>query len=222
VKIKAMGFEGRVHGSLLITEQTGRPTSAAGEIVIEEGTYKAYGTDLTIERGSIRFAGPLNNPGLDLKASRKAQDGTVAGATVKGSFKSPEVQVYSEPPMAQSEALAYLILGHPLGEATPAEGNLVANAATSLGIKAGNLLGKQVAKKFGLETARIETTNGQLEQASLVVGKYLSPKLYIEYGLGIFDQVSRLRINYILNKKWTLRAETGQENGADVLYTLEK
>ena len=222
VSVKAMGFDGRVGGSVLLMEEPAQPTSGTGELVIDSGTYKAYGQDLTIERGRIRFAGPIDNPGLDLQASRKVKDGTVAGVKIRGTLRRPETTIYSEPPMAQSEALAYLILGHPLDQASAAEGNLVANAATSLGIKAGNLLGKKVASRFGLETARIETTNGNLQQASLIVGKYLSPRLYLEYGIGIFDQVSRFRINYLINKKWTVRAETGTENGADVLYTIER
>ncbi|MDQ6892294.1 MAG: translocation/assembly module TamB domain-containing protein [Acidobacteriota bacterium] len=223
VSLKALGFDGRLRGSLLLIEQPGSPPSATGQISIVSGTYKAYGQDLTVEHGYIRYAGgPIDNPGLDVKAYRKASDGTVAGVIVKGTARRPETTVYSDPPMAQSEALAYLLLGHPLGQATAREGSLVASAATSLGIAGGNLLGKAIASRFGLETARIETRGGGLERAALVVGKYLSPRFYIEYGIGVFDQVSTLRVSYILSKKWTIRAETsGEGNSADVLYTIE-
>jgi translocation and assembly module TamB len=221
VELRGLGFDGRLEGSLLLLEGPGRPTSGAGELVIQEGTYKAYGQDLRIERGRLVFAGPIDNPGLDLRAYRKADDGTVAGVVVKGTLRKPETTLYSVPPMAQADALAYLLLGHPLNQASSSEGNLVANAATSLGIKGGNLLGKQIAARFGLETARIETEDS-LEEASLVVGKYLSPRFYLEYGIGLFDQASRLRIRYILSRKWTLRAETGAANAADILYTIER
>ncbi|MEO8190813.1 MAG: translocation/assembly module TamB domain-containing protein [Acidobacteriota bacterium] len=221
VNIKAEGFDGRITGSLLAIDAAGKPTSATGELVIASGTYKAYGQDLTVEHGRIVFAGgPIGNPAVDLRAFRKADDGTVAGVNVKGTVRNPEVTLYSEPPMGQTDALAYLLLGHPLGQASSQEGNLVANAATSLGIKGGNLLGKKIAARFGLETARIETRGG-LQEASLVVGKYLSPKLYVEYGLGLFDPVSTLRIRYILSRKWSVSAETGAENAADLLYTIE-
>ncbi len=223
VSVKALGFDGRLQGSLLAIERPGSPTSATGQITIASGTYKAYGQDLTIEHGYVRYGGgPIDNPGIDLKAYRKASDGTVAGVVVKGTARNPQTTIYSDPPMAQSEALAYLLLGHPLNQATAKEGSLVANAATSLGIAGGNLLGKKIAARYGLETARIETVDGNLEQASLVVGKYLSPRFYLEYGIGIFTQVSTLRINYILSKKWTIRAETsGEDNSADILYTIE-
>ena len=56
--------------------------------------------------------------------------------------------------MDESNALAYLLLGHPLGQSSPAEGNLLANAATSLGLKGGNLVAKKIASRFGLQEAR--------------------------------------------------------------------
>ena len=84
-----------------------------------------------------------------------------------------------------------------LGQASPQEGDLLANAASSLGLKGGNLLAKKLAARFGLEEARIET-NGGLEEASLVVGKYLSPRLYVTYGVGLFEPISTFRIRYLL------------------------
>ncbi len=223
VRVKTMGFDGRLTGSILAIDEAGRPTTATGELdVVRGGTYKAYGQDLTIERGRVVFGGPVANPAVDLRASREADDGTIAGVEVKGTVRNPEVSVWSEPSMSQTDALAYLVLGHPLGQTTtPEEGSAVAKAATSLGIAGGNLLGKKIASRFGLETARVEARHG-LESAALVVGKYLSPKLYVEYGIGLFDPVSTLRLRYILSRKWSVSAETsGEANGADVLYTVD-
>ena len=44
---------------------------------------------------------------------------------------------------------------------------------------------------------------------TLVVGKFLSPKLYVQYGIGLFTRASTLKVSYILSRKWTVRAETG-------------
>jgi translocation and assembly module TamB len=222
VRIKGSGIDARVTGSVLAIEQPGRDVVATGELELHEGTYKAYGQDLTIERGRLFFAGgPIDNPGIDVRVYRKAKDGVVAGLEIKGTLKAPEVTIWSQPSMAQSEALAYVLLGHPLGKSTQQEGSLVANAAASLGLKGGNLLAKKLAAKFGLEETRIET-EGSFSEAALVVGKFLSPRLYVQYGIGLFTRVSTLRVSYILNKRWTVRAETGVENAADIVYTIEK
>jgi len=222
VMVEASGFTGSPYGSLLISEQPDRPVTAVGELQIADGVYQAYGQDLTLDHGRLIFAGgPVDNPGLDLQAYRTATDGTIAGINVKGTLKSPQTTLYSTPAMGQSDALAYLLLGHPLGQSTPQEGNLVANAAASLGLKGGNLIAKKVAARFGLEEARIESTGG-LQEASLVVGKYLTPRLYVTYGIGLFQPVSTFRIRYILGRIWTLQAEQGTGTAADILYDVEK
>ena len=222
VRLKSSGFDAKISGSILAFDQPGKETAGTGELQIKEGTYKAYGQDLTIERGRLFFGGgPIDNPGVDAKAFRKARDGVVAGILIKGTLRTPEVTVYSDPPMAQADALAYLLLGHRLGQATQQEGSLVTSAAASLGIKGGNLLAKKLAAKFGLEEAKIET-EGTYKEAALVLGKFLSPKLYVSYGIGLFDRVSTLRMNYILNRRWMVKAETGAANGADIVYTIER
>jgi translocation and assembly module TamB len=223
IELKALGLDAKPKGSILVVEQPGRPESAVGEIEVSEGTFKAYGQDLTIERGRLIFAGgPLDDPGIDLRAYRTATDGTIAGIQAQGTLKKPEVTLYSTPTMTESEALAYLLLGHPLGQASPQEGSLLANAATSLGLKGGNLLAKKLATRFGLESATFESSGG-LDQTALVLGKYLSPRLYVSYGLGLFEPINTFRIRYILNKRYTLQAEdSGTGTGADILYVRER
>lgn len=220
--VEASGFSGKPTGSLLVIEEPDKPTTAVGELVIKDGIYKAYGQNLTLDRGRVVFAGgPLDNPGLDLRAYRKADDGTVAGLNIRGTLRSPETTIYSDPPMAQDQALAYILLGHPLGQASPQEGSMLANAANSLGLKGGNLVAKKLGARYGLEEAKIESTGG-LKEASLVVGKYLSPRLYVNYGIGLFEPVSTFRIRYILGRQWTIQAQQGEETSADFLYTVER
>jgi translocation and assembly module TamB len=222
VEVAASGFTGRLEGSLLVIDQPGKTTLGVGELEVKNGVYKAYGQNLTIDRGRLVFAGgPIDNPGLDLRAYREADDGTIAGVNIRGTLEAPETTIYSDPPMDQSEALAYLLLGRPLGQASPEEGNLVANAANSLGVKGGNLLAKKLASRFGLEEARVESEGG-LDEARLVVGRYLSPKLYVTYGFGLFEPLSTLRIRYVLGRDWMLQAETGEETRADILYNVER
>jgi translocation and assembly module TamB len=222
VKVVASGFTGNPYGSLLISEEPTKPTTAVGQLQIANGIYQAYGQDLTLDHGRLIFAGgSVDNPGLDLQAYRTATDGTIAGVIVKGTLKSPQTTLYSTPVMGQSDQLSYLLLGHALGQSTPQEGNLVANAAASLGLKGGDLLAKKIASRFGLEEAHIESTGG-LQDASLVVGKYLTPRLYVTYGIGLFEPISTFRIRYILGRIWSLQAEQGTGSSADILYDVEK
>jgi translocation and assembly module TamB len=222
VSFKGFNFTADLGGSILAVEQPGTAPTASGELVIEEGQYKAYGQDLSISQGRVLFGGgPVDNPGLDIRATRTAEDGVVAGLNIAGTLKAPEVTIFSEPPMAQSDALAYIVLGHPVGQGGSSEdGTLVAQAAQSLGLKGGNLLVGSLGREVGLDEARVET-EGDLNEASFVAGKYLSPNLYVSYGIGLFDPVSTLRLRYILSSNWTLQAETGTATGTDLLYRIE-
>ena len=123
--------------------------------------------------------------------------------------------------MMQSEALAYLLLGRPLTELSSSEGNTVSDAAASLGLRGGNLLAQRVARRFGLDEAGIET-QGSWEQASLYAGKYLSPKLYVSYGYGLFESSSLFRARYMLSRRWTLQAETGEQTSTEIHYRVER
>jgi translocation and assembly module TamB len=222
VNMNVLGLKAKPTGSLLAIEQPGKVTTGVGELELKEGTFKAYGQDLTIERGRVIFAGgPINNPYLDVRASRKADDGTTAGINAKGTLETPEVTLWSDPTMDQSQQLAYLLTGRPLNQVSSEEGDRLANAANALGLRGGNILAKKLAARFGLEEARIES-DGSLDQASLVVGKYLSPKLYVAYGIGLFEPINTFRVRYLLSDKWTLQAESGKGTSADALYTVER
>jgi translocation and assembly module TamB len=222
VSFRGFGFSGRPSGSILATDEPGQPTSATGQLTVADGRYRAYGQDLTIETGRVIYAGgPIDNPGLDVRAIRHARDDVTAGLEVKGTLKSPEVTVFSDPPMMQSEALAYLLLGRPLTELSSSEGNRVGNAAISLGLSGGNLLAQRVSRRFGIDEAGIETP-GSWEQASLYAGKYLSPRLYVSYGYGLFESSSLFRVRYILSRRWTLQAETGETTSTDIHFRIER
>ncbi|MEO8226898.1 MAG: translocation/assembly module TamB domain-containing protein [Gemmatimonadota bacterium] len=223
VSFKGFNFTASLGGAIQATQAPGRPALGSGTVVIREGQYKAYGQDLTITNGLVRFAGgPVDNPGLNIRAQRLAEDSVVAGLQIGGTLKSPDVTIFSNPSMSQNRALEYIVLGHPMGENTGGpQGSLLSKAVSSAGLRGGNLIAKTLGKGVGLDEARLET-KGDLRQASFVAGRYLSPNLYVTYGIGLFDPISTLRLRYTISQHWTLQAERGQAVGADVLYKVER
>jgi translocation and assembly module TamB len=223
VRFEGMGIEAELTGTVVVEESPGLPTRATGEIVIEEGAYQAYGQDLTIERGRLYYAGgPVTDPGLDLRASRTAEDGVVAGVDVEGSLSQPAVTLWSEPTLPETDQLSYLILGRPSTAASASDVSLLSRAATALGVRGGNLLVGGIAGRLGLEEATIETGEGGYRTASLILGTYLSPRLYVAYGVGLFEPQSLYRIRYTLDEHWTLQAETGGSTNAEIEYSIER
>jgi translocation and assembly module TamB len=59
-------------------------------------------------------------------------------------------------------------------------------------------------------------------ETSLVLGKYLSPRLYVSYGVSLTESLNTLKLRYSLDDRWTVKTEVGEERGADLVYTIEK
>lgn len=225
VQFDGFGLAGKLRGDLYLAEESGKVTTGRGQVEIRGGTYRAFGQDLKVTEGRLLFAGgTIENPGLDVRATR--QVGSVStpitvGLQVNGTAKNPMLSLFSTPPMSQADTLSYLLTGHALSNASAAEGQLLYGAASSLGFAGGNRLAEHIASTFGLQEARIETSSS-LHESALVLGKYLSPRLYIKYSFGLVGAVNQLRIRYELSKHWALETETGLQSGADLLYTLER
>jgi translocation and assembly module TamB len=220
VNVSGIGFEGRLTGKLLVTGDTSKLLLGTGEIDIKDGNYIAYAQNLEVNDGKILFSGgALDDPDLDIKAIRSGSDYSV-GLQLEGSSSSPQMSLFSTPSMSQENILAYLILGHPIAEASVTDAALLATAASGLGLKGGNQMGDHIASTFGLDTVSIKGSGG--DDTALEIGKYLSPKLYLGYGVGIFEPVSTVTLLYKLSKIWALKAESGTETGVDFLYTHER
>jgi translocation and assembly module TamB len=192
-----------------------------GELRINRGKFSAYGQSLTIERGRLLFAsGPIDDPGLDIRATRRSGE-VLAGVLARGSLKAPELTLFSEPAMSQTDALSYLVLGHAADQAAGADAQLLYQAATSVGLVGGEFLAKKIGHAFGIQEVAIETGT-KPEDTRLALGTYLSPRLYISYGIGLLEPVNTFRLRYTLSKRWQFQTESGTAAGADLLYTIER
>jgi len=55
------------------------------------------------------------------------------------------------------------------------------------------------------------------------VGMYVAPKLFISYGIGLFEDQNVISARYDLGKGFGIKTTSGQrETGADVTYTIER
>jgi translocation and assembly module TamB len=215
------GFEGKLGGNLLIEEAAGQLTRGIGEIRVAQGRYRAYGQRLDIENGRLLFTGgPLTNPGLDIRAVRKTGSVT-AGIHATGRLLQPKLELFSIPAMGQTDALSYLLLGRPLESASNEDGAMMAKAALALGLSGGDKLARSIGDLFGLDEMRIESGDSG-DQASLVVGRYLSPRLYASYGIGLIESFNTFNLRYEISEQWQLKAESGESHGADLMYTFER
>ncbi|HWT70651.1 MAG TPA: translocation/assembly module TamB domain-containing protein, partial [Oxalicibacterium sp.] len=83
IRVRGRGLDALLLGQIRLLASAGDTLRAEGTLRVKSGTFKAYGRELAIERGLLRFNGALNNPALDILAMRKGQE-VEAGVSVGG------------------------------------------------------------------------------------------------------------------------------------------
>ena len=93
-------------------------------------------------------------------------------------------------------------------------------ASAELLAQGGAILAQQIGNRVGIEDVSIESNLNN--ETSLVLGKYLSPRLYVSYGISLTESINTIKMRYSINDKWTIKTEAGKERGADLVYTLDR
>ena len=222
VQLATLGLTGRLQGTLTAHAPPAGTTTAAGELAVMGGKFKAYTRELDVEKGRLLFTGgPLADPGLDLRASRQFP-GLKAGVLVRGSLRRPLVRFFSDPAKTQNEIASLLVVGRSLEGLQGTGGTGALNSATARDTalqQGGALLAAQLGKYVGLDEVQLE--RDQNDAAALVLGKYFSPRLYVSYGVGLTAALSALKLRYTLGNRWVIKTEAGSRQSLDLEYTTE-
>ena len=220
VRLRGFGLDGLTRGRLHIRAVPGREVLARGELQVE-GTYVAYGQKLQITRGRLAWSnGPISDPVLDVRAERSVGQVT-AGIDVRGRASAPSTSVWSNPASSQSEAIAYLALGRPLAMASREESQRVSAARSALSV-GGSLIASQIGARLGLDDAGVSQSRA-LGSEVIGAGKYLSPKLYVGYGVSLLGTGHVVTLKYLLRKGFDIEIESSTvENRASANWRIER
>jgi translocation and assembly module TamB len=216
--IRGQGIDAQLAGAVTLTGLSQYHPHADGSIQIKKGTYLAYGQVLVIEEGRFTFSGPLDNPGINLRAMRNSTP-VNAGIEITGSAYAPITKLISEPSVPDSEKLSWLVLGHGMDQTAGNEFAMLSLAAGAILTQGQSVpLQTQLARAAGLD--ELSFSGGDSESTSLTLGKRLSSKLYLSYQKSINGLLDVARLTFNLTPRWSLRAESGTESAVDVLYTF--
>ncbi len=222
VMVDAFGFNGRLAGGLVLQEDSRRGTRATGNIGVASGEYELYGQTLNISRGSFIYTGgPVDNPGLNMRVEREVDEVTV-GARVTGTLRVPKLTLFSEPSMPDTSLLSYLVLGRAPGTTSASEQEMLVKLALAMGRKGGNAVGERLADALNVDEVGVGGGD-TLDDTSFYIGKYLSPRLYVKYGVGLLSPATSFLLRYKLSDRWSFESNTGTAgSGADIFYQLER
>jgi translocation and assembly module TamB len=232
VYFEGRGLDTRLAGEVRVS---GPPTAlrAIGTIRTVGGTYKGYGQRLAIERGVLRFAGPLDNPQLSVLAVRKGL-AVEPGVEVLGTVMRPRVRLVSTPDVPEPEKLSWLVLGRGPSDLAPGDASVLLAAATSM--LGRNSPGSDLGERFGLDEVRIgradtnsilgvlpqSTVAGKTGSASAAevvsVGKKLTRDVHLTYEQGLADAEGALKIAWQITQHFQVLVRAGYLPGVDAVY----
>lgn len=218
LRLRGRGLDTLLRGSLRVTTPGGH-LSVVGTVDAEEGTYTAYGQNLRIERGGLRFDGEVATPQLDFLALRADID-TRVGVIVTGSVINPRVRLYSEPELGQLDTLTWLLLGRAPEGLGRDDAALLQRAA--LALLAGEQGGNGIVQRLGLDELSLRrggSTDGTAGETVLSLGKQLSKRLYVGYEQALGAATGTVALIYRIADRLTLRARTGFDNSIDAIWT---
>ncbi len=251
VHFSGFGLTTRLEGSVDVDEVPGYDTAGQGELRLVDGRYKAYGQDLTIDRGRLLFdGGPITQPAIDLSAYRQPQSDVRVGVRARGALDQPLLTLYSDPAMPREQQLSWLLFGRPLDQNSSADRSMLSAAALSLGLTGGDFFMEQIGKYIGLDAVSVgaspaggsdvatdasrisgsqasygagSTTTNTSQSAQLTLGKYLTPRIFVSYGVSLFQTGQTFRLLYDIGHGFKLQTETSTSgSGGDLLYTIDR
>lgn len=219
VRIAAYGLAAELTGNLQVRQGSG-PVQLFGDVNLINGEYSAFGQDLLIRKGQVLFSGPASQPRLQFEAIRNPQateDGVIAGLRVSGPAEQPNLEVFSEPAMAESRALSYLLRGRAPDDAG-GDGALT-SALIGLSLsRTGSAVGR-LGQAFGVEDLSLDTA-GSGDKSQVVVSGQLFENLEVSYGVGVFSPIAELTLRYKLMQNLYLEAVTGATQAVDLIYSF--
>ena len=195
---------------------------------------------MQIERGILTFQGPIENPALNVLATRTGLPVEV-GVSVSGTAARPIVRLYSDPSMSDPEKLNWLVLGRPPGGS--GDGG---DSRALLSAAAGALLQGQgdsatgLVRSFGLDEISLrpgqdsssilprEVVAGTLRSTTgtnavgdfIAVGKRLNDDLYLTFEQAISGAATYVALNYQISRRVSLIWRAGTTTALDLVYSI--
>ncbi|MDN3454040.1 translocation/assembly module TamB domain-containing protein [Psychrobacter sp. APC 3350] len=202
---------------------------AKGVVQVSRRTnINAFGQSLELNYGQVRFNGDVMKPSLSIEAA-KTINGKTVGLRVKGTTESPNIVVFNNAGLTQQQAMNALVTGRidnksatqisEQGFKSQVTNNLAA-AGLSFGLSGTRSLTNQIGQVFGLQSLTVDAS-GSSEDTNVNVTGYVTPDLYIRYGVGVFNAQNSLSVRYQLTRRIYVEASSAAENAVDVVYSWQ-
>lgn len=222
--LRGQGLEVELEGELNASWQDGRP-ALVGRLGAKRGTFRFLGRVFVIERGEATFLGDLaTDPYLDLALTAEL-GGIEYRIELTGAALRPSLALSSDPEMSQGDIMASLLFGKPLDDLNEGQEQLLKQRTSQVLLAYGAVrLQDQLSRRLGVDLVTINQGVRDDQASSLVLGKYLSPKVLLSYEQFLdADSAFRVRLEYDLSRSFDIQTTVGQgdASGIDLLWSRD-
>lgn len=229
VNFRGFGAVLPLAGAVHITQTGQGVMNGVGVVqVSRRSSIDAFGQNLELNYAQVRFNGDLLNPSLSIEAVKEIEGQTV-GLRVKGKTADPNIVVFNDAGLTNQQAMNALITGrisNSRATQISEEGfksevtNNIAAAGLSMGLSGTRGLTNTIGDAFGLERLTIDASGTDSDTNVNVTG-YITPDLYIRYGVGVFNAQSSLSLRYQLTRRIYVQATSAAEDAVDMVYSFQ-
>jgi translocation and assembly module TamB len=192
VTVSAFGLEGKLAGELAVLQAPGKEILGDGELKIVNGTYRVS----TGGKLSAAINKPLTIKQGFLNYAKSPIDNPFLVLTAKreGSNTSAGLRVFG----------------------TIRDPKMTFFSATDPGMSQSEIA---TYLTTGIPPTRSGSTS---DNQSLSLGTYVTDKLFLEYDYSLGDESDKVKLRYDLNDWVELQTETGDAQGGDVFFKIER
>ena len=216
-RFKGRGADVYLGGVLRVHSGADYPELRAnGTVQILRGTYIFYGQTLTVQRGLVTFSGPIDDPSLNIMATRVVGS-TEVGVELNGTMADPHARLTSNPDMPDEEKLAWLLFGRSTSNLGQNDISAIAGAAAVL---LSTDQGRKITDRFGIDNISVGTIDKQdgTSGTYVGVGKRFTDRFSVAYEQGVDTVSSVLKMTWTLSRNWDVILRGGTINGIDLQY----
>jgi translocation and assembly module TamB len=224
IKVVGLGLDSEWYGEMGMRKEEGKVVFTGG-FKPRRGTYTVFTRPFRIESGEIRLGGTGSlTPVLDIKSEYSRGEVTVT-ARLHGDANALELDFSSIPSMPQDEMLSWVLFGNDSSALTPLQGLKLAQVAAQLVGGPANLgKRKKAAETLNVDRVELREMSNQTSSTSLVVGKQVSERVYMEFIHEVGGQAaSNIFVEYELTPHFTVETTIGSRanTGVGANYTFD-